>query len=650
MSDQRAAPNDQPERIVDMLRIGLEARKPVLGGSGDPGAAGPEATPLKPGVEIDGYQILKEIGQGGMGIVYKAKELALDRVVALKVLKPWVVSDATAAKQFQREATLAAQVSHPHVVKIFAIDKNWPPRYFAMELVQGLSLDTKIAREGALEPHHAVRIAMDVCKALIACHKEGVLHKDVHPGNILLENNIEFVKVTDFGIAQDLDAPLDASTAGTTAGTPDFMSPERKYLRKLDERTDVFSLGMTLYFMLTGAPAKQLGPAFLFTQQEYLPPSIVSKHIEEALDQVVLRMICPDPRHRYKDCEVVLRELERIRSPQRWHVSVKAALTAAACLAIGALGILLYRAYFPGQSGLPSTPRDVAVVDPHHVTFEGPALTAFGSNGQPIWSVSIESRVERAIVSTLFADEPPFVIAGAGATGRDAGKIMLYDHQGHLVRSAPTAEPYPFRGDADNIMMVQDIFAADLWQEGVPHILAIAKDAGKYPSKVFILNRDGEVKKSPSGEKKVYWHPGQLAGVLAFKPSNGERLRVLAWGLNNDMRSGIPGSKDGVNYGAIVCLDPETMSGEAPPRYGSIGKGTELWYGVVLPQGIGITGVKIRPAAVGAAEGTKGQTIQLSLDSGCFLHLDENGRLLWRSEGDRYSGPGDERVELIHEP
>ena len=203
MPDQPPVPGDRPEGIADMLRFGLDGGQEPKGSPADSGGQRSAMTPIGTGTEIDGYQIYEEVGHGGMGIVYRAKDLSLGRIVAIKVLRPHIVGDPTAAKKFRAEANWAARLRHDNIISIHAIDQHDPPRYFVMDFVKGPSLEQKVAQEGALAPAQAVRIALDVCGALMQAHKENVLHRDIKPGNILLENGIERVKVTDFGIAQE---------------------------------------------------------------------------------------------------------------------------------------------------------------------------------------------------------------------------------------------------------------------------------------------------------------------------------------------------------------------------------------------------------------------------------------------------------------
>jgi serine/threonine protein kinase len=196
------------------------------------------------------YLVEEVIGRGGFGVVLKARDPKLARIVAIKVLAPHLAASGTACQRFRREALSAAAVAHEHVITIFAVDDD-PLPYLVMQFVAGQSLQDKLDREGPLGIKEALRIGMQTAAGLAAAHKQGLVHRDIKPANILLENGIERVKLTDFGLARAAD---DASLtrSGTIAGTPQYMSPEQARGETVDARSDLFSLGTVLYAMLTG--------------------------------------------------------------------------------------------------------------------------------------------------------------------------------------------------------------------------------------------------------------------------------------------------------------------------------------------------------------------------------------------------------------
>lgn len=199
------------------------------------------------------YDILEPIGCGGMGVVLKGYDVELNRFVAVKVLAPHYATSAAARKRFAREAQAAAAVVHPHVLAIHSVDATGRLPFLVMPFVQGESLQQRIGRCGPLELKEVLRIGSQAARGLQAAHEQGLVHRDIKPGNILLEHDVDRVMLTDFGLARAVD---DASMtrSGVIAGTPQFMSPEQARGDAVDHRSDLFSLGSVLYTMCAGRP------------------------------------------------------------------------------------------------------------------------------------------------------------------------------------------------------------------------------------------------------------------------------------------------------------------------------------------------------------------------------------------------------------
>ena len=210
--------------------------------------------------QLGPYEIIEEIGRGGMGVVFRAHDPKLQRIVAVKALAPELARLPSARQRFLREARAAAAISHPHVVTIFAVEgteeaalgaERTTLPYLVMECIVGQTLHDKIKRVGALKTEEIVRISRQIAEGLTAAHKRGLIHRDIKPANILLENGVERVKITDFGLART------ASDGGIThtgeiLGTPQCMSPEQARGEMVDTRSDLFSLGCVMYTMCTG--------------------------------------------------------------------------------------------------------------------------------------------------------------------------------------------------------------------------------------------------------------------------------------------------------------------------------------------------------------------------------------------------------------
>ncbi|MBS0261839.1 MAG: serine/threonine protein kinase [Planctomycetes bacterium] len=199
------------------------------------------------------YEIREFIGRGGMGIVLKALDPMLNRIVAIKALAPELAALGSFRKRFAREARAAAAVSHPHIVTIHAVDDTSNPPFLVMECIIGRSLQQKIDQTGSLKLTEILRIGTQMAEGLAAAHKQGLVHRDIKPANILLENGVERVKITDFGLARSVD-DLTLTRTGEVSGTPQFMSPEQALGQRVDHRSDLFSLGCVLYAMCSGRP------------------------------------------------------------------------------------------------------------------------------------------------------------------------------------------------------------------------------------------------------------------------------------------------------------------------------------------------------------------------------------------------------------
>lgn len=212
----------------------------------------PSDSPMMLGMLGD-YDIIEPIGCGGMGVVLKGYDSKLNRFVAVKVLAPHYATSAAARKRFAREAKAAAAVVHPHVLAIHSVDSTGRLPFLVMPFVDGESLQERVRRNGQLGTKEILRIGIQAARGLQAAHEQGLVHRDIKPGNILLERDVERAMLTDFGLARAVD---DASMtrSGVIAGTPQYMSPEQARGEAVDHRSDLFSLGSVLYTMCAGRP------------------------------------------------------------------------------------------------------------------------------------------------------------------------------------------------------------------------------------------------------------------------------------------------------------------------------------------------------------------------------------------------------------
>jgi serine/threonine-protein kinase len=265
----------------------------------------------------DAYTIEGEIGRGGMGVVYRARDERLQRRVAIKVLPPELAFQQDIRERFTREAQTAARLSHPHIVPIHSVGEGQGLVYFVMGYVDGESVAARIRRRGSLSVDEARRIMMETADALSAAHAMSVIHRDIKPDNILLEGTRGRVMVTDFGIAKALSATSGATLTGigVAIGTPAFMSPEQAAgERDIDGRSDLYSLGVVTYQMLTGAlPFNAPSVAGILMKQITEPaPDLRIKRPDtpEDLAQAVGRCLEKDPESRWATADALRRALE----------------------------------------------------------------------------------------------------------------------------------------------------------------------------------------------------------------------------------------------------------------------------------------------------------------------------------------------------
>jgi serine/threonine protein kinase len=198
------------------------------------------------------FEVLKALGNGGFGTVAKAFDEKLHRFVAIKLMSPLLAATSVPRKRFVREARSAAAVRHENVIAIYAVEDQ-PIPYIVMDYIAGRTLQQKLEATGPLELRDVLRIGRQIAVGLTAAHAMGLIHRDIKPGNVLLEDGVEHVKITDFGLARAADDAI-ITQSGFIAGTPMYMAPEQARGEAIDQRTDLFSLGSVLYTMCSGRP------------------------------------------------------------------------------------------------------------------------------------------------------------------------------------------------------------------------------------------------------------------------------------------------------------------------------------------------------------------------------------------------------------
>ncbi len=261
----------------------------------------------------DRYEILEKIGGGGMAIVFKAKDNALNRLVAIKVLRSEFIEDDDFIEKFKREAQSAASLSHPNIVSIYDVGVHENINYIVMEYIKGGTLKELIRNKGALAYDVATNYAIQICGAMENAHKNGIVHRDIKSHNIMLKDET-MVKVTDFGIARAATSSTMTNT-GNLIGSVHYFSPEQAKGVHTDEKSDIYSFGVVMYEMLTGRlPFEGDTPvavALKQIQEDPVSPSTINRAVPRSLEDILLKCMEKEPAERYKDAGEILKDLKQ---------------------------------------------------------------------------------------------------------------------------------------------------------------------------------------------------------------------------------------------------------------------------------------------------------------------------------------------------
>src|SRR5512140_171836 len=247
------------------------------------------------------YQLIEPISSGGMATIYTARQPALDRIVAIKVLPEYLLAQAGFLERFKIEAQAIAKLDHPHILPVYDYGEAERTPYLVMKYVPGGTLKDLIA-QGPLDVRQTAQLLRQIAEALDHAHQQGVVHRDVKPSNVLLQDG-KWALLMDFGLAKMLTSTSNITASGTGVGTPDYMSPEQAQGLVIDQRTDIYSLGIVLYQMLTGdVPFHAETPMAVMLKQIVETPSLPHLHnpnIRPAIDDVIMKAIAKSPADRY---------------------------------------------------------------------------------------------------------------------------------------------------------------------------------------------------------------------------------------------------------------------------------------------------------------------------------------------------------------
>jgi YVTN family beta-propeller protein len=371
------------------------------------------------GTQVAGYRLEELVGRGGMGVVYRAHDLALERSVALKLLAPELAEDTGFRERFLVESRLAASLDHPNVVPIYDAGEVEGQLYLAMRYVDGSDLKALLQEEGALEPARAIQIVSQVAEALDAAHARGLVHRDVKPSNVLLDET-EHAYLADFGLTRRLAEQAPDFEAGLSLGTPAYVAPEQIEGKELDGRADQYSLACLLCECLSGEPPfpRSSEAAVLFAHLEETPPA------PPGLEQVMAKALAKQPKERYGSCRELVDAARSALSlePKRVRRPVVAAAVVVAVVAAGLAAFFLARGggAEPRTTAPPAGDGKVVRIDP--ATGKTRSAVAFGQDLSDVavgpgsvWVASLGSGTLARIDSDSGRLDETISVAGAGS-------------------------------------------------------------------------------------------------------------------------------------------------------------------------------------------------------------------------------------------
>jgi predicted Ser/Thr protein kinase len=440
------------------------------------------------GTELAGYRIQQVAGKGGMGVVYVAEDLRLGRRVALKLLSPELAGDDRFRRRFVRESRLAASIEHPHIVPIYAAGEVDGALFIAMRYIDGADLRNLLAEMGPLEIRRVVGIARQLADALDAAHRRGLVHRDVKPGNVLVETqgDRDHCYLTDFGLVKHSSSHSGVTGSGQLVGTVNYLAPEQIEGKPADGRSDEYSLGCLVFECLTGSPpfVRDADAATLWAHLSDARPrsSETRPQVPTAMDDAVVQAMAKAPVDRFASCDAFATAMENalpsegVPAPRakRGHV-----LAVAGIVTVGLLGTLIATSLFGSRGGTASAvaPENTLVeIDPTTNEIVGdPIPLAAGpqyitTSGQSVWVASARSKTleridagTRAVVGSIRLDATPTGLA-AGEFGTVwvaegmAGRLVQIDPRSNAVHTTITVS-----GCCPGPMTVADAGNGALW-------------------------------------------------------------------------------------------------------------------------------------------------------------------------------------------
>ena len=469
------------------------------------------------GTEVARFRIDSEIGRGGMGVVYLAEQDSPRRKVALKILTPQLANDPSFRERFRRESEAAASIEHPSVVPIYGAGESDGQLYLAMRYVEGTDLGTLIAREGPLAPERAARICTQIAEALAAAHRRGVVHRDVKPGNVLLDAD-DHAYLSDFGLVRQTHIGTGITKTGQLTGTIDYVAPEQIRGDQVDGRADVYSLGCVLFECLVGEPPfrRDTEVATLYAHLESPTPRPSERRpgIPLALDEVVTEATAKSADERFASAHDLASALSvgmggpppSLHRPERRRAIVGWVVAA---LAVVAVGVAVAITLSDGEAGPASSPDEVITPEQNTV------LAIDTETGEFVRSVSVGDRPDWIVVQGVTA-----WIANEGE-----GTVSWVDLRGGRTRTIPV----PISGD---LFVVSD-GVNGVWAYGqrTRTIAHISASKLKVDQTLQIPERPFAIIFLPDGSawETAGWY--QQSYAIEFDPETGREVARVEVGL-----------------------------------------------------------------------------------------------------------------------
>lgn len=606
----------------------------------------------------DRYEIHRRLARGGMAQVYLARDRSLDRPVAVKELVPEFAADPSFVERFRREAQAAANLSHPNVVGVYDWGAQDGTYFIVMEYVDGPSLSRVLRADGPFHPRRAAEIATEVAAGLGFAHSRGVVHRDVKPGNVLLTRSGQ-AKVTDFGIARALSSPdEDLTQAGSVMGTATYFSPEQAQGLAVDPRSDLYSLGVVLYELVTGRPPftgdTPLAIAYKHVQDEPAPPSSLISGLPASLEAIIMKLMSKRPDDRYSTAEDLRADLNRFLAGEPTMAERELVATGAGAAALVAAqepATTVQEATVVGDAVPPATPaEDPAAEEPKKRTwvFAVALVVLLGIlGGALIWFTRSLEEGNEVTVPALIGLELDAATAALDEAGLEAqvsrrpsdqfepGIVMDQDPgKDEKVDAGSTVELVVSSGpeivEVPNVVLLTQTEAtARLDDAGLTVKVTPREVAGAEPGYVVEQNPAPGTEVSPGDEVEIFVSVDAgtvLVPDVVGRPLAQAQAQIQAAGLR--FASATEQPSDTVSAGSVISTDP--AGGSSVERNSTVNivvsSGREQ---VAVPDVVGQTetnatsalraqgfAVRVSPKSVAAGDPGVGRVITQSPDAG----------------------------------